>query len=309
MGALGSLALAGTPFFFLTDFLGTHVEVFTLDALKEANIAFDFSATPTKPHNQKLTATPIDIKTYETKFDRVIDAIKAGETYVLNLTQPTVIESQYALEEIYNKAQAPFKIRYKDRFVCFSPEPFVTIKDDTIHTFPMKGTIDASLPHAYETLLKDPKELAEHVMIVDLLRNDLSQVARDVKVTRFRFIEPIRAGEKTLLHASSHIQGTLPHDWRAHLDEIIAKLLPAGSISGAPKKSTVSLIQSIEGYDRGYFTGIMGHFDGAMLSTAVMIRFIEKTPQGLVYKSGGGITLDSTAKSEYQEMLDKIYIP
>ena len=86
-------------------------------------------------------------------------------------------------------------------------------------------------------------------------------------------------------------------------------LLPAGSISGTPKKRTLEIIKEVEEYERGYFSGVFGYFDGELFDSAVMIRFIENTPDGLVYKSGGGITLESNAESEYQEMQDKIYIP
>ena len=74
-------------------------------------------------------------------------------------------------------------------------------------------------------------------------------------------------------------------------------------------KFIFEIIEEIEGYKRGYFSGIFGYFDGNNLYSAVSIRFIEKTESGLLYKSGGGITADSTAASEYQELIDKIYIP
>jgi Anthranilate/para-aminobenzoate synthases component I len=87
-------------------------------------------------------------------------------------------------------------------------------------------------------------------------------------------------------------------------------LLPAGSITGAPKLATVQSIAEAETYDRGYYTGIMGCFDGTSLQSAVMIRFVEEQPDGsLVFKAGGGITTRSDAKSEYQELLDKVYAP
>jgi para-aminobenzoate synthetase component 1 len=130
-----------------------------------------------------------------------------------------------------------------------------------------------------------------------------------ISTVRFRYIDKIKAGEKELLQVSSEISGDLGENWQCRLGEIIKALLPAGSISGTPKKRTVEIIQEIEGYDRGFFTGVFGLFDGKTLESAVMIRFIERDGDRLVYKSGGGITLDSDAASEYQEMIDKIYIP
>ena len=90
---------------------------------------------------------------------------------------------------------------------------------------------------------------------------------------------------------------------------ILEALLPAGSISGTPKKSTLQIIEEVEAYDRGFFSGVFGYYDGQKLDCGVMIRFIEKTNDGYVYKSGGGVTLDSNVLSEYHELLDKIYLP
>jgi len=87
------------------------------------------------------------------------------------------------------------------------------------------------------------------------------------------------------------------------------RLLPAGSVSGAPKKKTVEIIRNAEGQDRGYYTGIFGFFDGNNLDSGVMIRYIEKIGDQLVYRSGGGITTHSNWKSEYQELIDKVYVP
>ena len=173
----------------------------------------------------------------------------------------------------------------------------------------MKGTIDASLPNAKETILESKKESAEHTMVVDLLRNDLSMVAKNVRVKSFRYITQIDSGSKKLLQVSSHISGDLDENWHENIGTFLKKLLPAGSISGTPKRSTLKIIDKIEGYERGYFSGIFGVYDGKSFDSAVMIRFIEKTKVGYIYKSGGGITLDSDVRSEYQELLDKVYIP
>ena len=98
-------------------------------------------------------------------------------------------------------------------------------------------------------------------------------------------------------------------DWKDQIGEILFKLLPAGSISGAPKKETVRIIQQAESYDRNFYTGVCGVFDGESLDSGVMIRFIENLGNQLIYKSGGGITSFSKAESEYQEIIDKVYVP
>ncbi len=255
----------------------------------------------------RFEAVPLD--RYRRAFDRVMEEIRRGNTYLLNLTFPSRIEIDADLETLYERSDARFKLLFKDRFVCFSPERFVRIEQGRIHTHPMKGTIDASIPGAEEKILSDAKEMAEHVMVVDLLRNDLSMVADRVRVERFRYVEKIRAGERELLQVSSHITGKLEEGWPDRLGTILTRMLPAGSITGAPKQKTVEIIREVEGYDRGFFTGIFGVFDGESLDSAVMIRFIERQRNGLVFKSGGGITVDSDPEAEYRELQEKIYVP
>jgi len=173
----------------------------------------------------------------------------------------------------------------------------------------MKGTIDASIEDAEYKILHNEKEMAEHTMVVDLLRNDLSIVAKDVRVEKFRYVQKIDSGKKELLQVSSHISGKVGNNWHEKIGDILSSLLPAGSISGTPKKSTLEIIKDTEEYDRGFFSGIFGVYDGESFDSGVMIRFIEKTNNGYVYKSGGGITLDSDALLEYNELLDKVYFP
>ncbi len=304
------LAKERVPFLFISDFEANDLKVIPLDKLQDEDVEFCIDKNySVSCHEHFLQKYPISFDKYKNKFNYVIEEIKKGDTYLLNLTQPTKISSSLSLKQIYKMANAHYKLRYKDEFVCFSPEGFVSIKDNKIHTYPMKGTIDASTLHAKDKILSDEKEMAEHVMVVDLLRNDLSIVAKNVRVEEFRYITQIEAGDKKLLQVSSHISGELDRSWHVRLGSILKSLLPAGSISGTPKKSTLKIIKDIEGYDRGYFSGIFGVFDGSSFNSGVMIRFIEKTDGGYVYKSGGGITLDSDAKLEYNELLDKIYLP
>ena len=298
------------PFLVVSDFKGKSVEIVPIENLKEANIHFEIDENFShKKHHYFLKSSPIAFQKYKKRFDRVIDKIRSGETYILNLTQATKVETDLTLQEIYHIANAHYKLCFKDQFVCFSPEKFIQIEGNTIHTFPMKGTIDSSIVNAREKILANPKEMAEHIMIVDLLRNDLSIVADTVKVEKFRYITELDTGEKNLLQVSSHISGTTGENWHEKIGDILSALLPAGSISGAPKRSTTEIIESVEGYERGYFSGVFGYYDGKSFDSGVMIRFIEKGEDGLLYKSGGGITLDSDALLEYNELQDKIYLP
>ncbi|MCW8896348.1 aminodeoxychorismate synthase component I [Sulfurimonas sp.] len=307
---LNSLGKKREPFLFICDFKAQNLILIPISELEKNDVEFCIKENyALKPHTNKLDKKALDFSEYKKKFDYVIERIKSGDTYLLNLTQPTQIKTPLTLKEIYDSANAHYKLRYKDEFVCFSPEKFIQIKDNKINTYPMKGTIDASYPNAKETILNNKKEMAEHVMVVDLLRNDISIVAKDVKVEDFRYVQTIEAGEKKLLHVSSHISGKVGADWHERIGDILKSLLPAGSISGAPKKSTLDIIEIVENYERGFFSGVFGVYDGISLDSGVMIRFIEKTKDGYIYKSGGGITLDSNAKSEYNELLDKVYLP
>ncbi len=312
MDRLSYYAARRIPFLFVIDYQKRHIFAEPIDKIHDIHFkvpGFRSYNLPAKIYPKILHKEPISFERYKKAFDYVQQEIRAGNTYLLNLTFPTPIRTTHSLEDIFFAVQAKFKLYFQGRFICFSPERFVRIEGETIATYPMKGTIDATLPDAKKRILADTKEMAEHVMVVDLLRNDLAMVATGVRVQRFRYVDKIRAGNKELLQVSSEITGTLPSDWREHLGKIFDALLPAGSITGAPKSSTCRIIEKAEGYERGFYTGVFGYFDGVNLDSAVMIRYIEKTPEGLVYKSGGGITIDSDARSEYQELIDKIYLP
>ncbi len=173
----------------------------------------------------------------------------------------------------------------------------------------MKGTIDASIPDAEKIVINDEKETTEHNTIVDLLRNDLSKVANNVRVNRFRYTDVVKTNKGSLIQVSSEIEGTLPSKYQSDIGTILFKLLPAGSVSGAPKESTLRTIIEAEKKPRGYFTGVAGYFDGTNLDSFVLIRFIEQNEKGLVFHSGGGITSKSDVNKEYLESLQKVYLP
>jgi para-aminobenzoate synthetase component 1 len=257
----------------------------------------------------QLSANPPDPHVYYRAFKQVIEQIHYGNSFLLNLTMPTRVESNYSLSEIFAGSRAPFKLYLEDKLVVFSPERFIRIRDRSITSNPMKGTMDASVPEAYRLLASDPKEDAEHNTIVDLIRNDLSTVASQVRVKRFKYIEKLKTNRGELLQMSSEITGKLPANFKVRLGEILFTLLPAGSICGAPKKKTLQIIKNVEDYERGFYTGVFGYFDGENLDAAVAIRYMEKQGEGLIFKSGGGITFKSDWKKEYHEMLNKVYVP
>ena len=309
--------------------------------------------------------TPLLYNDYERSFNIVKSNIMAGNSYLTNLTNRVPVSCNLSLEEIFHRAKGKYKlllrkkrnqaedkvqqkkeeaqnIAYKKEdiieeisnpFVCFSPETFVKIKGGRIYSYPMKGTLDASLPNAEKLLMEDRKEAAEHATIVDLIRNDLSRVAENVRVDKYRYVDVLHTNKGDILQTSSEISGRLPEDYPHHLGEILDAQLPAGSITGAPKDKTMQIIHEAEGYDRGFYTGIMGIYDQGELNSAVMIRFIEeetspvdfeadgeknfkanegkkpKESRELYFKAGGGITSKSDCRREYEEVIQKIYLP
>ena len=314
---INALSTASTPFLLLADFELDKIKVIPLSELT-SDILYDINGsanhnlyhkTPSAIH---LNVKPHPFDKYYHEFDGVMDELLFGNTFLINLTSKNKVETSASLIDIFGLAKAKYKLHVNmdgDNFVVFSPETFIKINNGTISTYPMKGTIDASIPGAKELLTNDLKELAEHYTIVDLLRNDLSIHAKKVEVTRFRYLDLIRSNNKNLYQASSEIKGQLPKDYKTRLGDIIFSMLPAGSISGAPKKKTVEIIQTTEPQPRGYYTGICGLFDGQNFDSFVMIRYLEKIQNELFYRSGGGITFKSQVEEEYQEMIDKIYIP
>lgn len=316
--ALNSLGRKKRPFLFIIDFDCAKPIVQPLDAVDAQSIWYDikgmrnffgYGCTLHCSKKIELRKFPISFEKYKKAFDYVVACQRAGDSYLCNLTFLTPIETNLSLEEIFLISQAPYRLLVREKFVVFSPEQFVHIKDGIISTYPMKGTIRADVTNAEEVILSDEKEFAEHLTIVDLLRNDLNIVARNVRVEKFRYVDSIHTTHGDLLQISSKISGVLPSHYHEIIGDILHALLPAGSVTGAPKKRTVEIIKHAEGYERGYYTGVFGYFDGNVLDSAVMIRFVDQTPTGLVYKSGGGITVYSDAEKEYQELIDKVYVP
>jgi len=311
---MNQLGKQGKPFAFLIDFQATKPKLFDLSSSSE-NILWKIpchsNVSPVKNliKLNKWKISPVSFETYQNGFNQIKQRIFSGDTYLLNFTQPTGIETNVSLEDIFHLSEARYKILLKNEFVCFSPETFVKIEKGKIFSFPMKGTIDADIENAKDIILNDSKELAEHHTIVDLIRNDLSLVAENVVVEKFRFLDQIRTNQKNLFQVSSRISGDLPKNYKENIGHIIFTLLPAGSVTGAPKKKTVEIITETEKYKRGYYTGIFGIFDGENLDSCVLIRYIENQKGKLIYKSGGGITFMSKAASEYDEMIKKVYVP
>ena len=279
---MDALSREKIPFFFMIDFLSENIVLTTVEELSNSGILINFphfknyELPDISPELTEFTAFPESQESYKKGFDHVQRNLKLGNSYQL---------------------------------VFFSPETFVEVRNGKIFTHPMKGTIDAEIENAAEILKNNVKEKAEHYTVVDLLRNDLSMVADEVKVEEFQRIDFIRTKQKNLYAMSSEISGILKPEFLGKTGSIMKSLLPAGSVLGAPKPKTLEIVLESEGYKRGWYTGVCGWFDGENMDSCVMIRFIEKENGILYFKSGGGITHLSNLEDEYQEMKNKIYVP
>lgn len=188
-----------------------------------------------------------------------------------------------------------------------SPETLVKLQDGVLHTFPLAGTRPRGKDEAEdklleEELLKDEKELAEHNMLVDLGRNDLGKVSKfgTVEVEKLHSIERF----SHVMHIGSTVRGEIREDKDA-LDAIEA-VLPAGTLSGAPKIRACQLIGELEGVRRGIYGGAIGYIDlTGNMDTCIAIRIVYKKNGKVFVRSGAGIVADSDPEKEYQECLNK----
>jgi para-aminobenzoate synthetase component 1 len=299
----------GIPFVFLVDYSLENAWAGSEEEANDLGILFEFDAAGITSKTVTFSKSPLSFESYSAKFNQVQAGLKRGDSFLLNLTAETPIETPLNLEEIFQRADAPYKILCRDRFTSFSPETFIRIQGNKISSFPMKGTLEVTENSNATQLQNDPKEKAEHATIVDLIRNDLSKVAFPIRVEKYQYIDRVKTNTGELWQMSSKISGEIVPELRGKYGSILLELLPAGSITGAPKKATMQLIQKAEQYDRGFYTGIMGKFDGKSFNSGVMIRFIEKQSNGFVFKSGGGITVLSDVKKEYDELIQKVYLP
>lgn len=188
-----------------------------------------------------------------------------------------------------------------------SPETLVKLENGVLHTFPLAGTrlrgnSEAEDKALEESLLSDPKELAEHNMLVDLGRNDLGRISKfgTVEVSKLHTIERF----SHVMHIGSTVCGEIREDKDA-LDAVDA-ILPAGTLSGAPKIRACQLINDLENNRRGIYGGAIGYIDfTGNLDTCIAIRIAYKKNNKVFIRSGAGIVADSVPENEYQECINK----
>lgn len=315
---MNTLAKEGKDFIFIINYKadGAYVEEYA--DINPHELLFAFPSLSNIPEDESYSNEAVEWHTepltrddYERRINLVKQREREGDSYLANLTCKIPVRTNLSLHDIFMRSKALYRCWMKEKFVCFSPEIFVRInKEGLISSFPMKGTIDATRPEAEMELMENKKEAAEHATIVDLIRNDLSMIAEQVQVKRYRYIDHLTTNKGEILQTSSEITGQLPTDYRENIGTLLFHLLPAGSITGAPKPRTMEIIDEAEGYERDFYTGVMGCYSKGQLDSAVMIRFIDQDKDGqLHYKAGGGITAQSNNDDEYKEVIEKVYVP
>jgi anthranilate synthase component 1 len=252
---------------------------------------------------------------YEAGVLRAKEYIAAGDAFQIVISQRFSRRTSAPPVAIYRALRATnpspfmFLLRFADDFtlVGASPELMVRLEDGIATNRPIAGSRPRGANVAEdqalaEELLADPKERAEHVMLVDLGRNDLGRVCDygTVKVTRMMYVERYSA----VMHIVSQVEGKL----RAGMDafDLLRATFPAGTLSGAPKVRAMEIIEEIEGTRRGFYGGAVGYisFDGSM-DTCITIRSALVQGDRVSIQAGAGIVADSVPASEYQETINK----
>ena len=315
---MNTLAKNGKDFIFIINYKADGAYVKESTNIDPHELLFAFPILDNIPEAESYRTNTVEWHTepltredYERRINLVKQREREGDSYLANLTCRIPVRTNLSLHDVFMRSKALYRCWLKEKFVCFSPEIFVRINEEgLISSFPMKGTIDATRPDAEKELMENKKEAAEHATIVDLIRNDLSMIAKQVRVKRYRYVDHLTTNKGEILQTSSEITGQLPTDYRENVGTLLFRLLPAGSITGAPKPRTMEIIDEAEGYERGFYTGVMGCYSKGQLDSAVMIRFIDQDKDGhLHYKAGGGITAQSNNNDEYKEVIEKVYVP
>lgn len=262
----------------------------------------------------RLKDSLISAEEYEQKIEIILEEIKKGNVYQVNLSHRAEWINHSDPFQIYchllKRNPVPFSafLNFSDKtIVSLSPERFLSLEKGLLASYPIKGT--AARGESFEEdqksldyLLHSEKEKAELLMITDLMRNDLGKVCKrgSVKVPKLASCEAYT----NVFHMNSVIEGII--DEKYSFWEVLAACFPAGSITGCPKKSAMKLINKLEQSTRGVYTGAIGYIDCLQgFDFNVAIRTLEISGLNVSVRLGGGITIDSNPFSEYQETLHK----
>ena len=251
---------------------------------------------------------------YCSMVERAKHYIKEGDIFQIVLSNRLEAEYEGTLLNTYrilrtvNPSPYMFYFSGSDMEVAgASPETLVKLENGILHTFPLAGTrprgkSEAEDKQLEEELLQDPKELAEHNMLVDLGRNDLGKISKfgSVEVEKYHCVERY----SHVMHIGSTVRGVIDDDKRA--TAAIDAVLPAGTLSGAPKIRACELINELENNKRGIYGGAVGYLDfTGNLDMCIAIRIAYKKNGKVFVRSGAGIVADSVPEKEYQECINK----
>ena len=248
-----------------------------------------------------------DRAAYARTIAAIHELIRAGNTYQINYTLRATAASYGNPVALYQRLRALQPAPYAalawhpadGHTLCLSPELFLARDGDHLHTLPMKGTARAEgdIAAAKAALARDPKNRAENTMIVDLLRNDLSKIARPHGVSVSDAFHVAQHGE--VLQMTSRVNALLrPGTTHA---AILRATFPCGSITGAPKRITMQTIAALETSPRDLYTGALGYIEADEMRLNVAIRTLQITDDHARFGVGSGITIDSDADDEYRE--------
>jgi para-aminobenzoate synthetase component 1 len=276
-----------------------------------------FNHLPTAQHPDAFQVTSpvqsnMDQARYRTAFDRIKHYLKEGDCYQVNLTQRFAASCTgnpwTAYQVLRELNAAPFSAYLnlpEVQILSSSPERFLRLTNGIVETKPIKGTRPRKLDEAEDEqqkhqLVTSQKDRAENVMIVDLLRNDISKTCTEVKVPVLFDVESYA----TVHHLVSTVTGVLGKN--QHALDLLKSCFPGGSITGAPKIRAMEVIEEIEPNRRGIYCGSIGYigFNGNM-DTNIAIRTLVHSNHTIRFWAGGGIVNDSVMEEEYQECFDK----
>lgn len=268
-----------------------------------------------KPLRLKEELTPRFSKDeFRAMVERAKDHIREGDIFQVVLSNPLTADAEGSLFDTYRVLRtlnpSPYMFYFSSddiEIAGASPETLARLEDGALYTFPLAGTRRRGADEAEDAalereLLADEKELAEHNMLVDLGRNDLGRVCRlnSVRVEEYMAIQRF----SHVMHIGSTVSGLL----RADRDAVDAvdSILPAGTLSGAPKIRACEIIRELEGGRRGIYGGAVGYLDfSGNMDTCIAIRLAYKKDGRLCVQSGAGIVADSVHEREYRECADK----
>jgi len=282
---------------------------------KEADIIKNYKAeNPPKGKTTSEYRYLFEKDEYMEKVDKIKHYIKEGDIFQLVFSNRIDADFEGSLFDTYRVLRtlnpSPYMFYFSSddiEMAGASPETLVKVTDGEVMTFPLAGTRPRGKDNEEddrlkEELMQDEKELAEHNMLVDLGRNDLGRICKFGSVKVPRYMEVLKYSH--VMHIGSTVQGFLRDDKDAV--DAIGSVLPAGTLSGAPKIRAMEIINELENNKRGVYGGAVGYLDfSGNMDTCIAIRLVFKKNNKIFIRSGAGIVADSVPENEFNECINK----